>query len=270
MTRWFTRLILGMAILVITACHVDKALRIETNLVSSENETTLTVSEPDSLNRGKESAAKHDPTHPPIDCPLRKHGIKPHDMKPFEDVEKYIAFLEREDRDEWQRPDVLVDSLGLSGSETLVDLGAGSGYFSFRFANALPGGKVVSIDIEPEMIRHIHHKAMTTGVKNVEVRLAEPDNPSIPKTADWVFICDVLHHVQGREGWLKQMHTQMKCGAKVALIEFKEGDLPEGPPESLKIGKPEMIDLMKNAGFEWLEEKKGLLPYQHVLIFKKG
>jgi len=259
-----------MAILVITACNVDKAPRTETNLLPSEDDASSTMSEADSLNRREESAAKHDPIHPPIDCPLRKHGIKPHDMKPFEDVEKYIAFLEREDRGEWQKPDVVVDSLGLSGSEAVVDLGAGSGYFTFRFASALPGGKVVAIDIEPEMIRHIYHKAMTTGVKNVEVRLAKPDNPSIPKTADWVFICDVLHHVQGRGAWLKQMHTQMKSGAKVALIEFKKGDLPEGPPESLKLGKAEMIDLMKNAGFEWVEEKKGLLPYQHVLIFKRG
>ena len=270
MTRWFTLLILPMAILVITACDIDKAPHTETNLEASENEATSTISEPDSPNPVEQPVAKHDPTHPPIDCPLRKQGIKPHDMKPFEDVEKYIAFLQREDRAEWQRPDAVVDSLGISGSETVADLGAGSGYLTFRFAKALPRGKVVAIDIEPEMIRHIHHKAMTTGVKNVEVKLAKPDNPSIPKTADWVFVCDVLHHVQGREVWLKQMHTQMKPGAKVALIEFKKGDLPEGPPESLKIGKLDMIDLMKNAGFEWVEEKKGLLPYQHVLVFKKG
>ena len=191
-------------------------------------------------------------------------------MKPFEDVEKYIAFLEREDRAQWQKPDAVVDALKLTGTETVADLGAGSGYFSFRFAKTLPRGKVVAIDIEPEMIRHIHHKAMTTGVSNVEVKLAKPDNPSVPATADWVLICDVLHHVKSRAAWLKQLHDQLKPEAKVALIEFKPGDLPEGPPESLKLSKGAMIDLMKTAGFELVGEKEKLLSYQYMLVFAKG
>lgn len=158
-------------------------------------------------------------------------------------------------------------ALGLSGSEVVADVGAGSGYFAFRFAKALPKGRVVAIDIEPEMIRHVHHKAMTTGVNNVAVELAKPDDPSVPKDADWVFVCDVLHHVKDRPAWLARMHQQMKPGAKLALIEFKEGALPEGPPESLKIGKTALVDLMTKAGFELEGERKGVLPYQHMLLF---
>jgi len=216
------------------------------------------------------AVAEHDPANPPIDCPLRKAGIKPHDMKPFEDVEKYIAFLERADRVQWQKPDAVVTALELSGSETIADLGAGSGYFSFRFAKALPQGQVVAIDIEPEMIRHIHHKAMTTNVSNIEVKLAQPDDPSVPAAADWVFICDVLHHVKDRPAWLGKLHGQMKPEAKVALSEFKTGKLPEGPPESLKISREAMVDLMKTAGFALEGENKELLPYQHMLVFGKG
>jgi hypothetical protein len=88
-------------------------------------------------------------THPPIDRPLRKQGIDPTHMRPFEDVEKYIAFLERADRDLWQKPDEVVTALGLLGDETVLDLGAGSGYFTFRLANALPRGKVIAADTEP-------------------------------------------------------------------------------------------------------------------------
>ena len=209
----------------------------------------------------------HDPANPPIDCPLREQGLDPHGLKPFAEVEKYIAFLEREDRALWQKPDAVVDALKLTGAETVVDLGAGSGYFSFRIAKSLPNGKVVAVDIEPEMIRHIHHKAMTSGVDNIEVRLAKPDDPSVPPDTDWVFICDVLHHVQSRATWLKRLAAQMKPGARVALIEFKEGPLPEGPPESLKINRQAMIELMKHAGFDLADESPELLPYQHMLIF---
>ena len=74
--------------------------------------------------------------------------------------------------------------LGLEGNETVVDLGAGSGYFAFRFAKALPRGKVIAADIEPEMIRHIHHKAMTSGIPNIEATLIQPDAPSVPVDVD--------------------------------------------------------------------------------------
>ena len=61
------------------------------------------------------------------------------------------------------KPDEAVRALALQGNETVFDLGAGSGYFSFKLAQAVPRGKVVAADLEPEMIRHIHHKAMVGG-----------------------------------------------------------------------------------------------------------
>jgi FkbM family methyltransferase len=70
-----------------------------------------------------------------------------------------------------------VQELHLSGTEKVADVGAGSGYFTFRFARALPEGKVYAIYIEPEMLRHIHHEALSEGVKNVEVIKSTPDDP---------------------------------------------------------------------------------------------
>jgi SAM-dependent methyltransferase len=180
-------------------------------------------------------AQAHDPAQPPIDCPLHKLGIDPMHLRPFDDVEKYIAFLEKPERAIWQKPDDVVAALGLKGSETLVDVGAGSGYFTFRFAKALPHGKVISADTEAEMIRHIHHKVMSDGITNIQAVLTKPGDPEVTKDADWVFICDVLHHVPDRPAWLGRISSEMKPGAKLALIEFKEGKLPEGPPEAAKI-----------------------------------
>jgi SAM-dependent methyltransferase len=211
-----------------------------------------------------------EPQHlPPIECPLQKAGINPHDLKPFEEVEKYIQFLERPDRVRWQKPDEVVKALGLAGSETLVDVGAGSGYFTFRFAKALPKGKVIATDTQPEMIRHIHHKAMSEGISNVEPRIAKPDDPGVPSDADLVFVCDVLHHVPNRSEWLKKLHAQMPGGSRVAIIEFKSGKLPEGPPESVKIPKTEVIRLCTEAGFTLKEDRPDLLPYQDFLVFDR-
>jgi ubiquinone/menaquinone biosynthesis C-methylase UbiE len=211
----------------------------------------------------------HSSLNPPIDCPLRKQGINPHDMKPFADTQKYIDFLERSDRAIWQKPDAVIQELHLSGTEKIADVGAGSGYFTFRFAQALPAGKVYAIEIEPEMLRHIHHKAMTEGVKNIEVIKSTPDDPKVPADVDLVFVCDVIHHVKNRELWLKKLSRQMKSGAHLVVIEFKEGDLPEGPPASVKIPKKKLIALITENNFKLETEKSDFLPYQEFLIFIK-
>jgi SAM-dependent methyltransferase len=214
-------------------------------------------------------SADHDPAHPPVDCPLHKLGVDPAHVRPFDDVEKYIAFLEKPDRAVWQKPDAVVAALDLKGTETVVDLGAGSGYFTFALAHALATGKVVALDIEPEMIRHIHHKAVTEGVKNIEVGLGKADDPSLPAGADLVFVCDVLHHVAERAAWLAKLSFEMKSGTRAALIEFKEGNLPEGPPESAKIPRSELVRLVTASGLMLESEKGDLLPYQTFLVFRK-
>lgn len=206
---------------------------------------------------------------PTIECPLRSKGVDPSHLRPFAEVEKYIAFLERPERAAWQKPDAVIAALGLTGSETVLDLGAGSGYFSFRLAKALPQGKVIAADTEPEMIRHIHHKAQTEGIRNLQPALIGPNDPEVPKQTDLVFICDVFHHVKDQAAWLAKVVSEMKPGARLVLIEFKEGKLPEGPPESVKISRARMLELAKAAGLAVDSEKPDLLPYQTMLVFRK-
>lgn len=216
------------------------------------------------------AGAEEAPVHSPgIDCPLAKQGVHPADLRPFKDVEKYIAFLERPDRAKWQRPDAVVAALGLVGDETVVDVGAGSGYFSFRFARAVPRGKVVAIDIQPEMVRHVHHKAMTDKVSNLEVVLGKPEDPGIPDGANLVFLCDVLHHVPDPSLWLGKLTAELKPGARLVLVEFKEGKLPQGPPEKLKLPRTKLLALATGAGLVLDSEKPKLLPYQTFLVFRK-
>ena len=135
---------------------------------------------------------------PSIECPLQKQGINLHDLKPFQEVQKYIEFLERKDRELWQKPDDVIKELSLKGTEKIADVGAGSGYFTFRLSKELHKGKVYAIDIEPETICHIHHKAVLRKIQNIEAIFSTPDNPHIPEDVDLVFICDVLHHLKNK------------------------------------------------------------------------
>lgn len=207
---------------------------------------------------------------PPIECPLRKAGIDPTKLKPFDEVEKYIQFLERKDRTQWQKPEEVVKALGLTGSDVVVDLGSGPGYFTFRLAKALPSGRVIAIDSEPEMARHVHRKVLGEGIRNIQAQVAKSeDDPGLPAGADLVFVCDVLMHVKQKPKWLRTIHSQMKSGARLVLIDFKEGDLPEGPPEKIKVPKVEVIRMCKEAGFTLKEDRSDLLPYQEFLAFER-
>jgi tRNA-Thr(GGU) m(6)t(6)A37 methyltransferase TsaA len=205
----------------------------------------------------------------PIDCPLRAAGIDADHLRPFAEVADYVAFLERADRASWQRPDQVVAALGLRGDETVVDLGAGSGYFSFRLAAALPEGLVVAADTEPEMVRHVHHRAMQDGIANLRATLVDPDDPALGAGADLVFVCDVLHHVTERETWLRKLAARKERGARLAMIEFAEGPLPEGPPEVAKIGRSELLGLATAAGLSLVADCSDLLPYQTFFLFMK-
>ncbi len=120
------------------------------------------------------------------------------------------------------------------------------------------------------MIRHIHHKAMMDGLTNLNPVIIKPDEPQVPGDADVVFVCDVLHHVNGREAWLKRVAAEMKPGARFVLIEFKEGKLPEGPPESAKIPRKRLVELVTQAGLQYESDHPELLPYQVFLVFRKG
>jgi hypothetical protein len=127
---------------------------------------------------------------------------------------------------------------------------------------------VIAADTEAEMIRHIHHEFMGDGITNIQAVLTKPEDPEVSKDADWVFICDVLHHVTDRPAWLGRVASEMKTGAKLELIEFKEGKLPEGPPEGAKIPRAQLVSLASHAGL-MLDSEKTDIPYQVFLVFKK-
>jgi hypothetical protein len=97
----------------------------------------------------------------PIDCPLRNqhamgHGAMGHGHgdkhRPFGSVEQYIAHLDRKDRDTWQKPEAVIARLGLAPRAVVADVGAGSGYFALRLARHLPRGRVLAIDLEPDIL----------------------------------------------------------------------------------------------------------------------
>ncbi|TWT84926.1 hypothetical protein CA13_64070 [Planctomycetes bacterium CA13] len=116
---------------------------------------------------------------PPIECPLSKAGIDKTKLKPFEEVQDYIKFLERSDRAEWQKSEAVVQALELKGTETVVDRGSGSGYFTFRLSKAVPQGKAIAIS--PELTCNL--QAIVATLRLVHF---------FPRRIFWISICKPL------------------------------------------------------------------------------
>jgi len=187
-------------------------------------------------------------------------------FKPFDDVDAYIRHLERGDRAAWQKPEKVVAWLGLKGDETLVDVGAGSGYFTFRFTNALPGGRVVATDIEQAMLDHIRAQADKAGVRNLSTALATATDPRIPAKADIVFVCNVYHHIPDRPAWLASVKRQMRPGARLIFLEFT-AESPVGPPARIRLSPAALTAELEAAGFRRTELNTELLPHQYAAVF---
>jgi arsenite methyltransferase len=184
------------------------------------------------------------------------------------DSQAYIAMLEDPKRDAYQKPQEVVRALELKEGEMVADIGAGSGYFSFRLAHHLgERGRVYAVDVSPDMILHLNRRIRDTRTKNVVSVLAPPDDPLLGESSlDRIFICDTWHHIQKQTEYLARLKKMLKPGGQIVMIDFQKWQLPVGPPLETKIAREDLIQQMKSAGFQLVKEHT-FLPYQYFLIF---
>ena len=186
----------------------------------------------------------------------------PHQHHAPHDAAEYARVLNDPSRDAWQKPHEVVMALNLKSTDTVADIGAGTGYFARRFANH--AAKVYAVDIDPKLL----DIAKEGAPANLEAVLATPDDPKLPPSSiDLIFMCDVLHHIENRPAYYQKLKAALKPGGRIVNIDFyKEKEVPVGPPKSMKIAEQQVLDEFKAAGFR-LAKKHDFLPYQYFLEF---
>ena len=184
------------------------------------------------------------------------------------DTAAYIKALEDPKRDAYQKPHEVMTALALKPGEVIADIGAGSGYFTFRVAPHVgTTGRVFAVDINQEMIDHIKQRMRDLKVANVSPILSRPNDPLLPEPVDRFLIVDVWHHIEDQPGFLAVMKKHLKPGGQVVMIDFHKRDLPVGPPAAMKIAREDLLKQMLASGFE-LAAEHTFLPYQYFLVFK--
>jgi ubiquinone/menaquinone biosynthesis C-methylase UbiE len=179
------------------------------------------------------------------------------------------AWLDRPEREEEERPSVLIRNLGLAPADVVADIGAGTGYFSFRIAPLVPGGKVLAVDIQPEMLDIIRRKQRETGIRNVEPVLGAIDDPKLASgSVDLVLMVDVYHEFSHPREMMRAVARALKPGGRVALVEYRAED-PRVPIKPLhKMTQEQAGKEMGAVGLEWIETRD-VLPWQHLMFFRK-
>ena len=184
----------------------------------------------------------------------------------FEDAEHWAKVFEDPARDEWQKPEHVLDFIGLDSADLVADIGSATGYFDVRFARAVPKGKVFAIDIEPSLVLFLNRRAEEEGLPNLTSLVGEPADPHIPGLVDVVFLCDTYHHIDGRVAYFHGLQKSLLSGGRILIVDFKPGELPVGPGPAHKIESARIVAEMYAAGYDLLRSDE-TLPYQFILEF---
>lgn len=178
-------------------------------------------------------------------------------------------WLERSSRELEERPNVLLSALNLQPSDVVADIGAGTGYFSFRISPLVPNGKVLAVDIQPEMLNIVDFLRQENQVDNIEPILGSETDPHLPTSGvDLALMVDAYHEFAYPKEMMEHIVQALKPGGRVVLAEYRREN-PLIPIKGLhKMTQRQVKREMRSVGLEW-NETKDVLPQQHLMFFRK-
>jgi len=207
------------------------------------------------------------PGSPSLPGPLALQAVKPRArLFPPQD----LGLLEGPDRDQWQKPDLIMDALGIADGSIVADLGAGGGWFSIRLARRVgPNGIVYAEDIQPQMIEAIGRRVTREGLVNVRTVLGTPRDPRLPPGLDAVLIVDAYHEMEDPVALLQNVAESLKPQGRIGVVDFLAGSGGPGPAPEERPDPGAVIAAAQAAGLR-LQSRQAVPPFQYLLVFGKA
>jgi cyclopropane fatty-acyl-phospholipid synthase-like methyltransferase len=195
------------------------------------------------------------------------HGGHSHNV--FDNPLMFVEKFDGPERDEWQKPDEVIKSFNLHDDAVVIDIGAGTGYFTIRLADRLKNGKIFAFEQAPKMAEYLYDRVSKLGFNNVDVRTTESGgSPELEEKVDLIFSVDVYHHLENRINYFTKVSEYLKPEGVLVVIDRTEGKVA-GQPMGHRVPQEKVKEEMKEAGFELVEELGFLLPVQYYLAFKR-
>jgi len=183
------------------------------------------------------------------------------------DFESLTRRFESPERDAYQQPEKVLEYIGDVSGETIMDIGSGTGYFSFRLVEA--GAKVIAADVDERFQEYIRTKKDRLGIPDSKLSLRQIpyDDPNLqPGEVDKVITVNTYHHIEDRSTYFGKVRSGLKPGGTLIVIDYFKKDLPVGPPKSMKIDSEVIVEELRAAGFESIKTNDTLLEYQFIIM----
>ncbi len=179
-------------------------------------------------------------------------------------------WLFREEREQEERPEEMLDALQIQPGDVVADIGAGAGYISLRLSKRVgPEGKVLATDIQPQMLEFLKQNAEQAGVTNITTILCTQTETGLPDNAiDLAIMVDVYHECSDPEAVLQGIYRALKPGGRVVFVEYKAEDptIPIKPDHKMTVAQVRKEAEDQNFQFRKLHS---FLPWQHIIEFTK-
>lgn len=185
----------------------------------------------------------------------------------FDDPERWAKVFESPERQRWQRPDAVVAGLELRPDDRVAEIGSGTGYFTVRIARRLPRGRAYGVDIEPSMVDYLAQRADKERLPQLSSVLGTPEDPQLPEPVDLIFLCNTYHHIQGRTDYFRRAAARLRPGGRLAIVDFKMGKLPVGPPEAMRVPPEQLERELTAAGYRRIRLDLETLPHQYIAYY---
>jgi precorrin-6B methylase 2 len=180
------------------------------------------------------------------------------------------AWLEREEREREERTDLLLDALRLKPGMVVADIGAGTGYLARRMAPAVtPGGKVLAVDVQPQMVAMLQTMVRQSGLAQIEPLLGAEADVGLPASSvDLAIMVDVYHELAFPYEVLASMVRALKPGGQLVFVEYRAEDA-QVPIKALhKMSEAQIKREAAVHAVVW-DRTVRTLPWQHLVVFRK-
>jgi ubiquinone/menaquinone biosynthesis C-methylase UbiE len=180
-------------------------------------------------------------------------------------------WLERPEREQEEKPGLLMESLRLEPGQAVADIGAGTGYYSRRLAKAVgESGAVYAVEIQQEMLDLLTNNMVQAGIHNVKPVLGTVRDPKLPRASlDLILLVDVYHEFDFPFEMVSSMQQSLKPGGRIVFVEFRAED-PDVPIKPVhKMTEAQVRKEMEPHRLNWVQTIE-TLPRQHIIIFKKS
>ena len=184
-----------------------------------------------------------------------------------------LGLLESPDRAAWQKPDQIMDALGIADGSKVADIGPGAGWFTIQLARRVgPNGVIYAEDIQRQMLEAIRRRVSREGLQNVQTVMGTAAEPNLPKGAlDAILMVDVYGELEQPVTFLRNLALALKPNGRIGIVNYKPGQGGPGPSsnanEGIRVDSAVVETDVPAAGLRVVARES--LPFQYLLVLGK-